>query len=144
MTQAEYNRQAVEYEIKVRNRVTSAHSWYDGWTNWHEQPPPANVAVEYMYLDGRRYGIKRFEDPAHTWYRPVAAWWWRVPPTDLYYDPLRMPLEHFKLVRADLGPHEATRVWEEANTRKYDTSRPLPANSALARIQRGELRPEEI
>jgi|ERR1700739_379507 len=127
-----------EYEREVRDSRIN-HKWFTGWTNWFDAPPPANTPVEYMVADGRRYGVKAFEDPKNTWYPPVASWWWRIPPDGLYYDPLRMTLETFQLVRADLGPHKAKDVWEAAQRAGAWHDRPLPLNSALARIQRGEL-----
>jgi hypothetical protein len=131
----------LKYEISVRDLVPAGHWWFAGWTNWFDAPPPANVEVEYMYTDGRRFGIKVFEDPANTWYSPVASWWWRIPPIGLYYNPDNMPLKTFVLVRADLGPHFATEMWEQARRRMEWAPTPLPYNSALARIQRGELVP---
>jgi hypothetical protein len=136
----EGRRQAnLDYEREVRERVPEGHKWFAGWTNWFETPPPANVPVEYMVTDGRRYGVKAFEDPANTWYSPVAAWWWRIPPAGLYYNPANMPLDTFLRVRADLGPHEATEVWNEAHREKAWFEKSLPYESAIARIQRGEL-----
>lgn len=109
----------LEYEREVRDRVAK-HKWFAGWTNWFDAPPPENIPVEYMGADGRRYGVKAFEDPANTWYAPVASWWWRVNTrwSEFYYDPLIMPLETFLRLRADLGPHKATEVWNEAHREK--------------------------
>ena len=69
----------------------------------------------------------------------MAAWWWRIPPEGLYYNPANMPLETYLLVRADLGPHKATEVWNEAHREKEWYEKPLSPASAIARIQRGEL-----
>ena len=74
---------------------------FPGWFNWSVIPPPANVMVEFMYQDGRKYGTKIFENPNDTWHPPVHCWYWRIPPAGLFYDPFILDLDTFKQMRGD-------------------------------------------